>query len=81
MDCRKTVLDMVWPLFFLSPDRNRSMARLGWMLFLGGVLGVVLPALRPGMSPLRYWFGAHSLLVSISLLILGIVFVVAPRDK
>jgi hypothetical protein len=45
------------------------------------VMGVVLPALRPGMSPLRYWFGAHSLLVSISLLILGIVFVVAPRDK
>jgi len=57
------------------------MARLGWMLFLCGCLGVVLPRIQPGLNPVRSVFGAHALLVNIALLILGFVFVVSAKDK
>jgi len=57
------------------------MIRFGVLLFLGGLVGLLLFFFRPQFNPLRHSFGSHSLLVMLSLLMLGIVFILAGRDR
>lgn len=57
------------------------MIRFGVFLFLGGLGGLFLLLFRPQFNPLRHSLGSHSLLVILSLLMLGIVFILAGRDS
>lgn len=57
------------------------MIRFGVLLCLSGLAGLLLVLFRPQFNPLRHSFGGHSVLVLLSLLMLGVVFILAGRDK
>ena len=57
------------------------MTRLGVILCLAGIVGLLLRTFRPQFNPFLHSLGSHSLVVMLSLLMLGVVFILAGRDK
>jgi len=57
------------------------MVRLGWLLFACGLFCFLLRSISPPLNPLATWFGRQGFLVNLAILLLGIVFVVAGRDR
>jgi hypothetical protein len=70
-----------FPFSCLVISRGAVMVRLGWLLFLGGLLCVLLPKIAPPLNPLAVWFGRQGFLVNLGIILLGVVFVITGRDR